>query len=74
MKIHDIELYAYDSGMMDRLVTTEENRRILRAICDVQVKGKSRQSNQFFGKNKGSGLVTLLHGPPGSGKTFTCSK
>ena len=59
---------------MDKLVTTEENRRVLRAICDVQLKSKGQQSNHIFGKSKGSGLVALLHGPPGSGKTFTCGQ
>lgn len=47
-----------------------ENLKVIRALSDRQTKSKVPWSADFI-KNKGEGVVILLHGPPGVGKTYT---
>jgi len=48
----------------------EENLNIIKALSYRQTKSKLSWSADFI-KNKGDGVVALLHGPPGVGKTYT---
>ncbi|KAL1615181.1 hypothetical protein SLS56_011913 [Neofusicoccum ribis] len=48
----------------------EENSQIIKALSHRQLKSKATWSADFI-KNKGAGVVVLLHGPPGVGKTYT---
>jgi NACalpha-BTF3-like transcription factor len=48
----------------------EENLNIIKALSYRQTKSKLSWSADFI-KNKGDGVVCLLHGPPGVGKTYT---
>ncbi|KAF2141541.1 uncharacterized protein K452DRAFT_308644 [Aplosporella prunicola CBS 121167] len=47
-----------------------ENLNIIKALSYRQTKSKLAWSADFI-KNKGEGVVVLLHGPPGVGKTYT---
>lgn len=47
-----------------------ENLNIIKALSYRQTKSKLTWSADFI-KNKGEGVVCLLHGPPGVGKTYT---
>lgn len=47
-----------------------ENLNIIKALSYRQTKSKLSWSADFI-KNKGEGVVCLLHGPPGVGKTYT---
>ncbi|KAK8184818.1 P-loop containing nucleoside triphosphate hydrolase protein [Phyllosticta capitalensis] len=48
----------------------QEELKIIKALSDRQMKTKVPWSADFI-KNKGKGVVVLLHGPPGVGKTYT---
>ncbi|KAL0254965.1 hypothetical protein SLS55_009489 [Diplodia seriata] len=50
-----------------------DNLRIIRALSHRQVSTRQSWSADFI-KNKGEGVVVLLHGPPGVGKTYTVEK
>lgn len=47
-----------------------EGLRIIKALSDRHINSKAPWSADFI-KNKGEGVVVLLHGPPGVGKTYT---
>ncbi|GKZ57903.1 hypothetical protein AnigIFM63309_004159 [Aspergillus niger] len=47
-----------------------ENLEIIKALSDRQIKTQNPWSADFI-KDKGEGVVVLLHGPPGVGKTYT---
>ena len=68
----------------DDLVIDQRNRDLLVALVDNHASGiqrareKTKQSKDYFKptqidlvRGKGQGLIILLHGPPGSGKTST---
>ncbi|KAK7569136.1 hypothetical protein IWX47DRAFT_852733 [Phyllosticta citricarpa] len=48
----------------------EEDLKFIKALSNRQMKTKIPWSTDFI-KNKGRGVVVLLHGPPGVGKTYT---
>ncbi|KAK7719111.1 hypothetical protein SLS57_005844 [Botryosphaeria dothidea] len=50
-----------------------DNLNIIRALSHRQVSSRKNWSADFI-KNKGEGVVVLLHGPPGVGKTYTVEK
>ncbi|PLN86914.1 P-loop containing nucleoside triphosphate hydrolase protein [Aspergillus taichungensis] len=47
-----------------------ENLRIIKSLAERQINSKIPWSADFI-KKKGEGVVVLLHGPPGVGKTYT---
>ncbi|RAK92304.1 P-loop containing nucleoside triphosphate hydrolase protein [Aspergillus costaricaensis CBS 115574] len=47
-----------------------ESLQIIKALSDRQIKTQNLWSADFI-KDKGEGVVVLLHGPPGVGKTYT---
>ncbi|KAK8231335.1 hypothetical protein BKA81DRAFT_344244 [Phyllosticta paracitricarpa] len=51
----------------------EEDLKFIKALSNRQMKTKIPWSTDFI-KNKGRGVVVLLHGPPGVGKTYTVGK
>ncbi|KAK7536773.1 uncharacterized protein J3D65DRAFT_623379 [Phyllosticta citribraziliensis] len=48
----------------------QEELKFIKALSNRQMKTKVPWSADFI-KNKGKGVVVLLHGPPGVGKTYT---
>ncbi|OJD40335.1 atpase aaa+ type core protein [Diplodia corticola] len=48
----------------------DENLDIINALSYRQIHSKDKWSADFI-KDKGEGVVVLLHGPPGVGKTYT---
>ncbi|KAJ5094804.1 atpase aaa+ type core protein [Penicillium angulare] len=53
-----------------KLVIEDSNIDIIRALCSPILSGKQSWSPDFI-RSKGEGVVILLHGPPGVGKTYT---
>ena len=53
-----------------RLVLQEEKKELIRALITVHI-GKSNAVKTDFMEGKGEGLIILLHGGPGTGKTLT---
>ncbi|RYP65717.1 hypothetical protein DL771_008162 [Monosporascus sp. 5C6A] len=64
---------ALDLEEVDKVpdaIIDPEKLRIIKALSDQQIK-KAKPWSPDFIKNKGEGVVVLLHGPPGVGKTYT---
>jgi len=59
----------WDSGCFDKLVLPTAQKGLVRALVATH----AQQSLQFddIVKGKGKGLIMVLHGPPGVGKTLT---
>ena len=68
--ISDIE---WNTGAFDSLVLPESQKRIVRALVESHSKQDTKKGSGFddFIKGKGRGLVAVLHGRPGVGKTLT---
>lgn len=56
---------------LKNLIIPEEDRRILTAVTRKHIRSKASPLFADFIHGKGEGLILLLHGPPGTGKTFT---
>lgn len=66
--IRDIE---WNSGVFEnQLVLTEAKKELIKALVTVHI-DDSRTTKADFMDGKGEGLVILLHGGPGTGKTLT---
>ncbi|KAI0881571.1 uncharacterized protein GGS22DRAFT_196487 [Annulohypoxylon maeteangense] len=67
--INGLDNIIWDTVVYDKLEVKEDVKNILRVL----VNGHSNHSPNFddFVQGKGRGLVLLLHGPPGCGKTMT---
>ena len=63
---------AFRKNAWDRLVLDPEYKDIVQAMVSSYVDKTAKLDDLVAGKGKG--LVTLLHGPPGSGKTLTAGK
>lgn len=64
----DIEPVVWDKAAFRNLAIQPDTKELIEAL--VRNKIKSDQSIDFV-KGKGTGLVVLLHGGPGTGKTLT---
>jgi SpoVK/Ycf46/Vps4 family AAA+-type ATPase len=61
----------WDKGIFeDRLVLSEDKKELIRALITVRAGKQSAIRTEFMG-GKGDGLIILLHGGPGTGKTLT---
>ena len=60
---------TYRKNAWDRLVLDAEYKGIVRAMVSSYVSQSAPLDDLVLGK--GNGLVALLHGRPGSGKTLT---
>jgi AAA+ superfamily predicted ATPase len=64
-RIHDV---PWNKKAFDNLVLPEKTKKIIRAL--VTKKLAAEKSTDLI-KGKGNGLIILLHGGPGTGKTLT---
>ncbi|KFA52562.1 hypothetical protein S40293_07636 [Stachybotrys chartarum IBT 40293] len=64
-----IQEVKYEEDSFDRLVIADDNRKLISAL--VASHGNELDDFDDHITGKGRGLVFLLHGPPGVGKTFT---
>lgn len=62
--LHEV---TYSKGPFDNLVMDKEKKRIIETL----VKNHDSSQNIDIIENKGRGLIFLLYGPPGVGKTLT---
>ncbi|KAH7016265.1 uncharacterized protein B0I36DRAFT_218350, partial [Microdochium trichocladiopsis] len=62
-KIHDV---VWNDNAFRHLVADEDVKERIEAAVRKQLETRTDHIN-----NKGKGLIMLLHGPPGTGKTFT---
>ncbi|RYN29650.1 hypothetical protein AA0115_g5269 [Alternaria tenuissima] len=69
--VEHIQDIKWNSGVFDdRLVLEESKKELVKALVMVHNK-KSREIQTDFMDGKGNGLIMLLHGEPGTGKTLT---
>ncbi|KAK6507841.1 hypothetical protein TWF481_006263 [Arthrobotrys musiformis] len=67
--IDDIEDIQWNREVFSKLVLPEETKQLIRGLVESHIS----EHNQFddFIEGKGKGLIAVLHGPPGLGKTMT---
>ncbi|KAH0534169.1 hypothetical protein FGG08_007238 [Glutinoglossum americanum] len=67
LSIDQIGEVTWNKGAYNRLVLPSKTKELIQALVTTQISGKM----QDIIANKGNGLVVLLHGGPGTGKTLT---
>ena len=58
----------WNKGAFDRLILTESKKELVQALVIAHVAGENTHD---IIEGKGNGLIMLLHGGPGTGKTLT---
>ena len=68
--VTNITEVAYNDTAFDGLVLQEQKKRLISSLLERQ---DCQQDDNFDDliQGKGKGLIFLLHGPPGVGKTYT---
>lgn len=62
---------VWNKRAFERLVLDSDSKEMINALVDVHVR-TTKMDDIVSGK--GNGLVILLHGSPGTGKTLTAGK
>ncbi|KAI0126176.1 hypothetical protein BJ170DRAFT_462939 [Xylariales sp. AK1849] len=60
---------VWNKKAFDRLVLEKDTKELLRALIDVRMSDTKKLDDLVVGK--GNGLIMLLHGSPGTGKSLT---
>ena len=68
--VKDVTEVAYNDKAFHGLVLQEQSKRLISSLLERQ---NHQQEDDFDDliQGKGKGLIFLLHGPPGVGKTYT---
>ncbi|KAJ6576123.1 P-loop containing nucleoside triphosphate hydrolase protein [Mycena vulgaris] len=61
---------SWNEASFDRLVLPEASKTLIRALVTSHLREEANKFDDII-KGKGRGLVTVLHGSPGVGKTLT---
>ena len=69
LNVTQLRPVKFRKNAWDRLVLDDEYKEIVQAMVASYVGNSAKLDDLVVGK--GAGLVALLHGPPGSGKTLT---
>ena len=67
--VENLVEFEWNDGAFKKLVMKEERRRLIHGL--VKAHRQDEETFDDFVQNKGQGLVCLLAGPPGVGKTLT---
>lgn len=68
-KIDSIEDFKYNTGAFSALLLPTDQKEMIHSL--VKVHGDERLEFDDIIKGKGKGMIFLLHGTPGTGKTLT---
>ena len=67
--VDNLELVKWNYEAIDHLVLEEDNKKLLKGLVQQHShRAKTKEGGDLI-KNKGNGLVILLHGPPGVSTT-----
>ncbi|KAF2455229.1 P-loop containing nucleoside triphosphate hydrolase protein [Lineolata rhizophorae] len=69
--VANIRPISWNPGSFAHLAIPRDKKDMLRAVAEAYSGGDSGPAFDDFIQGKGRGLITLLHGPPGVGKTLT---
>ncbi|KAL1749228.1 P-loop containing nucleoside triphosphate hydrolase protein [Schizophyllum fasciatum] len=61
----------FDVDAFDYLVLPAQQKRLVKALVESHMKDQGEGGFDDVIKGKGKGLISILHGPPGVGKTLT---
>lgn len=68
-----VEEIVFNTAAFENLVLEPERKWVLSSLVQSQMKSTTREFDSII-PGKGRGLIILLHGPPGVGKTLTAGK
>ena len=68
LSIADISPVPWNKDAFDRLVLKSKKKELIKALVSVHL---TNRQNADVIEDKGNGLIILLHGSPGTGKTLT---
>lgn len=71
LNVEQIEDVDWNKKAFERLVLEQKSKDLIEALIKVHVSA-NRMGDIMSGK--GNGLIILLHGSPGTGKTLTAGK
>lgn len=71
-KVDNLEEIAFDAQAFDNLILPQEEKDTILALAKVYTDEKFEFED--FIKGKGRGMIILLHGEPGVGKTLTAGE
>jgi predicted ATPase with chaperone activity len=72
INVDTIEPVKWNKKAFDRLVLDIKTKELIYALIDVQTSRDMIMDDVIAGK--GNGLIILLHGSPGTGKTLTAER
>ena len=64
---------SWNQTAFDHLVLEESTKKMLKGLVEQHKRNQKNVISDVI-ENKGMGLVVVLHGPPGVGKTLTAGK
>jgi len=72
LEVAKLKELSFDATAFEQLALPSDKKNMISSL----VQTSSSNANEFddFIKGKGKGIIFLLHGPPGVGKTFTAGK
>lgn len=68
--VEDVTEVAYNDKAFHSLVLQEQIKRLISSLLERQDHPQEDDFDDLI-QGKGKGLIFLLHGPPGVGKTYT---
>lgn len=71
LQVDQISEVVWNPLAFESLVVDDETKELIQALVTNQL--ASEKSTDLIA-GKGNGLIVLLHGGPGTGKTFTAGK
>lgn len=70
-KIENVHPIAFNEKVFDQLVLPQKQKELIRVLVQNHQSKSGDTGFDDFVEGKGKGLVSVLHGPPGVGKTMT---
>ncbi|KAI1332160.1 P-loop containing nucleoside triphosphate hydrolase protein [Xylariaceae sp. FL0255] len=71
LRIDQLKPYSWNEEAFQKLVLPSETKMLIWEFFNAQRNISRNKDFDDFIVNKGRGLIMLMHGPPGVGKTFT---